>query len=449
MTSPENPGVVQVGRDAGLVRSVGLFAFLTTIINCVIGAGIYRLPAEMAHLSGAYSPFAYLACAIAMGAVALCYGEAGSRVPTSGGPYGFIDAAMGGSLGFVSGVMVWLAGALAAGGISVAFAETMGVLVPALSGPLWRNILVVLVTVVFTAVNLTSVATAARIISWATLVKLMPLIVFLAVGAFAVHGENFATPETFDVGAFGRASVLGLFAFTGMETALGASGEVRDPARTVPRALMWAMGIVAVAYVAIQVVAQGLLGPALGGSPAPIADGLATVSPALRNLVLAGMLVSMLGWLTGNALGSPRVLFAFARDGLLPKAMGKVHPKTRVPHVAIIVNSCITMSLALSGTFNKLVVLSTLAAAIVYFMGCIACLILRRRDVKNVGEPLKLRITPAVAVVGMVGMAAIVSQATHDEIIASIGTILFCLGYHFVLRKLGRVGPAGKAAPAG
>ncbi len=430
------------GRDAGLVRSVGLLAFLTTIINCVIGAGIYRLPAEMAHLSGAYSPFAYLACAIAMGAVALCYGEAGSRVPTSGGPYGFIDAAMGGSIGFVSGVMVWLAGALAAGGISVAFAETMGVLVPSLANPLWRNILVVLVTIVFTAVNLASVATAARIISWATLVKLMPLIVFLAVGAFAVHGENYVLPETFDAGAFGRASVLGLFAFTGMETALGASGEVRDPARTVPRALMWAMGIVAVAYVAIQVVAQGLLGNALGASPAPIADGLATVSPALRNLVLAGMLVSMLGWLTGNALGSPRVLFAFARDGLLPQVMGKVHPKTRVPHVAIIVNSVITMSLALSGTFQKLVVLSTLAAAIVYFMGCIACLILRKRDVKSVGEPLKLRITPVIAVVGMLGMAAIVSQATQDEIIASIGTIVVCLGYYFILRKLGRVGSA-------
>lgn len=438
---------VTTGRDAGLIRSVGLLAFLTTIINCVIGAGIYRLPAEMAHLSGAYSPFAYVACAIAMGAVALCYGEAGSRVPTSGGPYGFIDAALGGSMGFVSGVMVWLAGALAAGGISVAFAETMGVLVPGLSSPLWRNIIVILVHVVFTVVNLASVATATRIISWATLVKLMPLIVFLAAGAFAVQSENFTLPDHFDAGAFGRASVLGLFAFTGMETALGASGEVRDPARTVPRALMWAMGIVAVSYVAIQVVAQGVLGGALGASPAPIADGLATVSPTLRNLVLVGMLVSMLGWLTGNALGSPRVLFAFARDGLLPAAMGKVHPKTHVPYVAILVNSMITMSLALSGTFQKLVVLSTLAAAIVYFMGCVACLVLRKRDVKQAGEPLKLAVTPFVAVIGMLGMAAIVSQSTADEIIASVATIVVCLAYYAVYRKLRGVRAGVQATP--
>jgi amino acid transporter len=120
--------------------------------------------------------------------------------------------------------------------------------------------------------------------------------------------------------------------------------------------------------------------------------------------------------------------------------MGKVHPKTRVPHVAVIANSCITMALALSGTFTKLVVLSTLAAAIVYFIGCIACLILRKRDVKSVGEPLKLRITPVIAVVGMLGMAAIVAQATRDEIIASVATIVFCLVYYKIVQRLGRAG---------
>jgi APA family basic amino acid/polyamine antiporter len=119
--------------------------------------------------------------------------------------------------------------------------------------------------------------------------------------------------------------ILAVFAFMGMETALAASGEVAQPERTIPRALALALAAVALLYMAIQIVAQGILGPALAHSEAPLADAMGQISPALRWLMLAGAAVSMLGYLASDLLGSPRILFAFARDGLLPKALGRVH----------------------------------------------------------------------------------------------------------------------------
>src|SRR6202041_1418314 len=106
--------------------------------------------------------------------------------------------------------------------------------------------------------------------------------------------------------------ILAMFLFTGMETALCASGEVRNPARTIPRALIIALLAVTLLYVIIQFVAQGILGSALAESTVPLADAMSRVSPALRLLMLAGAALSMLGYLTADLMGTPRVLFAFA-----------------------------------------------------------------------------------------------------------------------------------------
>jgi amino acid transporter len=170
-------------------------------------------------------------------------------------------------------------------------------------------------------------------------------------------------------------------------------------------------------YVAIQVIAQGILGPSLATSKAPLADAMAHIHPALRAVMLAGTALSMFGWLGSDILGSPRQLFAFARDGLLPRVLGQLHPRSHAPYVAILCYSAIAIVLALTGSFAELVVLSTLAIAALYSAGCAASWTLARRGLALSGTPLNFRFLGAAAVIGITSMLALIALGSRQEII--------------------------------
>jgi amino acid transporter len=198
-----------------------------------------------------------------------------------------------------------------------------------------------------------------------------------------------------------RASLLLLFAFLGVESALVPSGEVKEPARTVPRAIFLAMGAVALLYVCVQVVAQGLLGDALPGDPTPLASAAAVaMGPAGRSLILVGSVVSMFGYVSGMTLAVPRMLFAFGRDGFLPAQLAAVHPRWRTPHVAIAVQVGIVALLGLFGIFERLAVAANVTMLVVYAACCFAAVTLRRRGVRAEGTPFRVpgaRIAPWLA----------------------------------------------------
>jgi amino acid transporter len=239
----------------------------------------------------------------------------------------------------------------------------------------------------------------------------------------------------------GRALILALFAFSGMETPLSASGEVAQPARTIPRALAMAMLSMALLYIAIQVIAQGILGDALAQSTVPLADAMARVSPGLRLLMLVGAAVSMFGWIGSDILGSPRVLFAFARDGMLPRALARVHERSHAPHVAILCYAAIAIGLALSGTFAELAVLSMLAAAPLYSGACMAAWWLARRGVAVAGTPLNFRWLGAAATIGVASMLILIALASRAEIIGLAAMLAFGVVTYGLLasRRLARV----------
>ena len=428
-------------RDQGLARGIGVFGLAAAIVNIVVGAGIFSLPSGMARAAGPYALVAYLVCGVAMAAVVLCCAEAGSRVPTSGGIYGYVDAAFGPLAGFVAGVLLWLSCVLACGGIAAALASAIGGLAPALAGPLPRATIIVCAIGTLILVNATNVRTASRVISWATAVKLVPLIVFLGVGMFFIDPAKLSTGAAApSLGGIGRAVLLSLFAFQGMETVLGANGEVNDPARTLPRALIGAMAFIAVLYVSIQLVAQGLLGGALASSVTPLADGLSRVNPRLGVLILVGAAISMFGWIGSDLLGAPRVLFAFARDGFLPAALGRVSQKGQVPTAAIVTHGAIAMVLGVTGTFDQLAVLSVLAACALYMGACAAAWRLDRRGVALLGKPLKLPGLPLWVGLGLLSMAAVIVMARPVEIGGLLAAILISGALYGLARRLRPVG---------
>ncbi len=410
-------------RDAGLVRAVGPWALAASIFSIIVGAGIFAIPAALSASIGPYAPLAILFCAVAVGATAVCFAEGGSRVPTSGGAYGCIEAAFGPLIGYVAGTLLWVGCVLACGGVSAALADLVVNVVPLrFSVPAHAAVIVGVVGGI-ALVNIGGVGRGAGFASATTVLKLLPLVVFVLVGAFAMHKDNFVPTVEPSTHGLGRAVILSLFTWIGMETPLSASGEVRDPSRTIPRALLIALTSVAFLYIAIQVIAQGILGAALAHSSASLADAMAQVSPSLRLMMVAGAVVSMFGWISADILGSPRMLFALGREGLLPRVLGRVHRRTHAPHVAILVYAALAIVLALTGTFAELAVLATLPMAVLYCLACAAAWLLARRGVALAGAPLNFRWLAAAALIGIGSMLVMILLASMRELLALLALI--------------------------
>jgi amino acid transporter len=427
-------------RDAGLVRTVGPWGLAASIVSMVVGASIFVVPAALAANIGLYAPIAILVCAIAVGSVAICFAEGGSRIPSSGGAYGYIDAAFGPLTGYVAGTSLWFADVLACGGIAAALAD-VGVSVVSEPFKAPAHALIIAGSIGGIAwVNIGGVAHGARLVNATTVLKLLPLAIFVIGGATAIHADNFRYTGTPSGAGIGRAVILALFAFMGMETSLCASGEVAQPSRTIPRALGLAMVSISVLYIAIQIVAQGILGPALATSTVPLTDAMATVNPALKWLILAGSAVSMFGYLSSDILGSPRILFALGREALLPRVLGRLHPRSHAPHVAIMAYAALAVALALTGTFAELAVLSALATAPFYITGSAAAWHLARRRVAQAGAPLNFRWLGAAALIGMTSMIALIALASRGEILGllallGISAVVYLVQTQVALRR--------------
>jgi basic amino acid/polyamine antiporter, APA family len=407
---------MQVQRDQGLVRALGPWSMAASIFSMIVGAGIFATPAELAHALGAWAPLAILGCAVAVGAVGICCAEACSRIPTSGGIYGCVEAAYGPLPGFVCGMVLAVSDVLACGGVAAALAGVVATLAPVGWGTALRVATILGVLSIIALVNFRGVARGGLFVTVLTGVKLLPLLVLVVLGTGAIHGANL-TLAPVGSPAIGHAVLLSLFTFMGMEGALVVSGEVARPNRTIPRALLLAIGAATVLYITIQIVAQGVLGSALASSSAPLADVMSRINPSLRALLLTGAAVSMLGWLGADILASPRILFAIARDGRLPGVLGRLSGKTHTPDIAILTYVAAGALLAITGTFGELAVLSALASTVLYACICLAAWRLQKRGTALAGAPLNCRWLKLAVVVGIGSMMLMIALASAVEIL--------------------------------
>ena len=415
--------------DDGLSRELGVRQLAAVIFNYTVGSGIFVLPALVAARLGPSAVLAYLVCAVVIGLVVLCFAEAGSRVSASGGPYAYVEAAMGPLAGFLTGVLNVVSALTAAAAVAALFAASLAALVGATSR-LVQDVIIVAVLTTAAAINIRSVSGGARLVEVAVVAKLVPLVSFVIIGAAFVWPENLRWSSTPSLSSVMSVAGVLIFAFMGIEGAMQPSGEVRAPSRTVPRAAFLAIAGVVALYMAIQFVAQGLLGAALPEDRvAPLASAAALVAgPSGRTFMLAGATVSMFGFLCGTVITGPRSLFAFARDGLAPRLMAAVHPSRRTPYVAIVVYTAIVLGLALTGSFERLLVLTNVSGLLVYIGVAAAAWQLRRRDVRTLGDPF---VTPGGPLVPILACAAIVgvlvATVTWIEVGAVVGALVLAI----------------------
>jgi APA family basic amino acid/polyamine antiporter len=425
--------------EASLVRAIGVRQLAAGIVNVTVGAGIFVLPAAVAAGLGAAAPAAYLVCAAAMALVVTSFALAGSRVSLTGGIYAYVEVAFGPYVGFLAGVLQWLMLWLTAAGLLSAFVDQVGLLVPGAGQGLPRAGIILATVGLLAFVNVRGVAIGARVIEGAVVAKLLPLAVFLAVGVFFIQPSALAWPGWPEGGTLGEAVLLLIFAFVGIEVALVPSGEVRDPHRTVPRAIYLALGVTTLLYLAIQAVAQGVLGAEMAGhAEAPLAAAASRfLGEGGRLLVLAGGAVSMFGYLCGDMLSSPRSLYAFGRDGFLPGALARVHPRFHTPHVAIAAHAFLAAALAISSTFQHLAILSNVSVLTLYFLCCGAALRLVSRPAPGAEPGFTFPGARVIPVAAMAVIVWILAHATSREF-AVLGATFAVATLLYGLRRLTR-----------
>ncbi|MDQ6828379.1 MAG: APC family permease, partial [Gemmatimonadota bacterium] len=435
-----------------LLRAIGVRALAATAFNVTVGGGIFRLPAEVAGKLGAAAPLAYLVCIIAIALIVLCFAEAGSRVSMTGGPYAYVEIAFGPFVGFLAGVLLWLLGSFAAAAVAWVFAASLAALWPALDAPVAHGIVIAALFLVLASINIRGVKQGSRLIEIVTVAKMIPLLAFVVIGAFAVHAENLAWPGVPDRAALGQSVIVLIFAFAGIESALVPSGEVKDPARTVPRGLAIAAVAVTLFYIALQLVAQGILGPALASDAtknAPLAAALrVAIGPAGALLMIVGAVISTFGHVSGMTLATPRALYAFGRDGFLPSRFAAVHPRFHTPYVAIAVQAALAAILAISGKFLSLVIIANASVLLLYFLCCLATWKLRRDDVRADGA-IPFRV-PGGAIVPWLACAVIVwiLSSTPWPELRAVGLVLIGATIVFALTARSRASRVQPAVPA-
>ena len=357
---------------------MGRWSLTAAIVNGVIGSGVFGLPSAVAALTGAWSPVAVLIAGACVFLVILCFAEVGSRFDDAGGPYLYAREAFGPIVGFQVGWLLLVSRLLACAAALNILIVYLGVLVPPVATPAGRALTMTGAMALATAINVTGVRMAAWTTNVFTVAKLLPLVLLIALGLPQLRSDVLAS-QVVERPDWIQAVLLLVFAYGGFESMVIAASESRDPRKDTGPALIAAGLIVTLVYCLLQVVIVGVL-PEAGRTTTPVASALRELlGTAGATLGSVAVVLSVYGWLTGFTLMMPRVLYSMATRHELPSVLGRVHPRFRTPHVAIIANAIIALAMSLYSSFAQAATFAAIARLAVFASTCAALIALKRR----------------------------------------------------------------------
>lgn len=419
--------------EEGLVRGIRRWDLVGVVINSIIGAGIFVLPARSFKLVGSYSLIAFIFCAFVCALIILCFVEVSSRFTGTGGPYLYAQEAFGPAIGFQVGWMNWIARVSAYATNCNLLIVYLGFFWPAAVSGFWRALIITLITVTLTIINYIGVRDAAITSNFFTIAKLLPLILFIATGLFFLTPDNFTLGDYPAYGSFSTSVLLLLYAFTGFENASVPAGEVVNPRRNLPFAILIGLGIVTLVYLLIQAVSIGTLRD-LGNTERPLADAAGMfLGPVGGSIIAAGAIISVLGNLNVNILTSPRIIFAMSSHRELPRILSDVHKRFRTPHVAIVGTAALMLALTLSSSLIYALTVSTIARLLAYAATCAA--LPRLRYKKGVPDALvKMPGGIVISVLAILLSIWLLSNSTRIEARDSAIALVVGVAIYFAYR---------------
>ena len=369
-----------------LIRSIGRWSLTALMINCIIGSGIFGLPGKLVATAGRASPLVMIVAGLLMGVIVFCYAEVASQFSEQGGAYLYARTAFGTFAGIQVGWFWFLAVLGSAAASADLFLDHLSGFVP-WAGQGWPRAVVLTGLVLLpTLINYGGTRKGTLLSNGFTVAKLLPLVLLIVFGSvgFSHHARLLTVSELTAPGWGGWASGLLVlsFAYSGFSDPLTAAGEVREPRRSIPLALLTALGVCIAVYSLIQFVVVATLGsgplsPAQTERPLAAVAGALLGSPGAKFVELAVM-VSTYGWLSASLLNAPRCIYAMATHGEFPAWFGRLHPRFGTPHIALVVVAVLAWLLAVTGSFGWCLVLSAGAGIIDCATACAALLRLRR-----------------------------------------------------------------------
>lgn len=419
-----------------LKREIGVRSLALACINMMVGSGIFVLPALVAEGLGAAVILAYAVCGILVVLLALCFAELGSKTNKSGGIYTYIENAFGAWAGFLASNMYVLGASLASdAAVANALADTLQHFFPGLGIDAFRMIFLLLLFVGLAWLNISSVKNGIRFVVFASIGKLIPLILLVVIALPKVSVENLNWIYEPTVSKIGTASVLLFFAFLGLEVPLSNGGEIKKPWRTVPLGIFLGVFVVLLLYGCIQLMAQAVLGNQLlmhKDAPLAAVAGVVLGEPGIIFIIVV-TIISIVGSLSGAILSMPRILFASARDGLLPKPLASVHPVFATPYIAIRVYAAIGFIMAVSGGFRQLAIIASAASLLLYLGAALSFIKLRYTNANNPREGFRVPGGITIPVIAALAIIWLLSNLSGRELIGIAAFILVFSAIYFAI----------------
>lgn len=424
-------------KEAGLKRVFGVFGLSTNIINIIVGAGIFVLPAIVAAGLGPSSIFAYLFCGLLISLVMLCFAEAGSKVTTSGGAYIYIKTAFGTYFGFLSSVLFILASMAADAAVANAIVDIAGSIFPLFKLQVVRTLSLLLLFSIFALINIKGASNGIRMVQVFTIIKLIPLLlsVFFSWGAVSV--DNLAIVSLPSFNKIGEISLILFFAFQGAESSLSISGEVKNPEKNIPRGIFLAILVVLVLYILLQTASIGVLGDTLATFQSNPLGAVANqvFGPVGFTLMTIGAAISMVGYLSSAILSMPRILFQASKDNVLPiPALKKIHKIFQTPYISIITYAGAGFLLAAIGAFEQLAIISSATVLLIY-LGVSLAVMKLKKEINSEKKTFKIPGGKLVPILSSMTIIYLLSNLAKNEFIVIISAIAILTLVYYILKR--------------
>lgn len=385
------------------------------VINGVIGSGIFGLPSKTFKETGVFSIAAFGVCAIAVFIIILCFAEVSSRFDKTGGPYLYALSSFGPLPAFLTGWLLLVTRFITYAALINLLVTYLSVFSDWFTQPSARIISIILLTLFLALINHVGVKNSTRVNNFLTVAKLLPLLLFIIAGFFFIETKNFEIKHTPGFSSFSSTVLLLVFAFGGFESVLVNSGEVKNPGKNLPFALLLAALIIAVIYILIQIVNIGTL-PTLASSEKPLAEAAGLfMGKTGATLIAIGALFSVTGTLNAIMLVGSRLPYAFSEEKQFPKIFSFIHPRYKTPTLSLLLFMTVTIIISINYSFLSAASISAITRVMIYGIVCISLIKLRKKNAAQTGY-FKIRYGKIVAIAGIAITIWLLSSSRLTEL---------------------------------
>ena len=417
-------------QASSLRRDIGFFGASFLVLNAMIGAGIFALPGKVAANAGLLSPWLFLVVGVLFLSIVLTFAELASYYEKTGGPVIYATEAFGPLAGFSTGWVIYLSRMTAFAANANVMATYLASLSDFFGGGLARAAIITLVTAGLTWANVLGVRDGVRTMGVFTVLKVTPLILMILLGFQYVTGSTLIPGEPFVIDELGGTTLLLIYAYVGFETVAVTAGETSQPRSTIPQALVGTVIGTGLLYFIIVLVFVSIISPEQYADATLVEVGRALAGPAGALAITLAAVFSIGGNLACSMIAAPRLIFSLAENRLLPKWFGHVHARYATPDRCILIMGGMALVLALTGSFVKLAIASSVARLLGYII-CIASLPAIRRNASDDTRKKAFRLKGgySIPIVGLGICVWLLMQSKAESWIAV--SILIAIGMFF------------------